>query len=97
MLAGENSHHGVSQQPPFLLTTASICKRFEIPSLEQFWGLKEERIEWALKNHPSLPTKEDIFEQLAKISLLIKNDSLKQTIDILEREANKYLKKNNYD
>jgi hypothetical protein len=50
-----------------------------------------------LRAYPSLATKEDVFEQLAKISLLIKNASLKQTIAILEREANKYLKKNNYD
>jgi len=31
------------------------------------WGLKEESIERVFKNHPSLPTQEDIFEQI-KIS-----------------------------
>lgn len=66
-----------------LLLTASIWKCFEITSYEHSWGLSEESIKRAFNNHPPLPTKQDIFEQLIKFRFLEGFEAKKQFVEDL--------------
>ena len=66
-----------------LLLTASIWKCFEITSYEHSWGLSEESIKRAFNNHPPLPTKQDIFEQIIAFTFSERFIPLKKIISDL--------------
>ena len=86
---GRTPAHMVPINP--LLLTASIWKCFEITSYEHSWGLSEESIKRAFNNHPPLPTKQDVFEQIVKFSISEQYIEERSLVEILIEKIESYL------